>query len=263
MDFKMQKYIERESAELKRCPSRAKCPIGMLCCEASTHKNPLIPVVKKLEQEDLLWTNLHLESRVFVLKSGLYVCLATEGESRTIPFGLYGSGIAIGLMDIYLSESMSDTYYLKTLVAGEVCSVPAKVLKHHIESLPVSYFLSLVNANATNQTIASLMQTRIATHRLLQDRVLLLFFLIRHLLHQEDESFLSLPLTHSDISLLVSADRASITRTLKSLKESGSIELGRRHIEVRFDKIMREDLEEEAFQEFFTVQAPVSGATSR
>lgn len=224
-----------EEIAVSKCSSRDICPIGKVCgLLHDGDERPLFPTLLEIEKGEMLWTDLRSEQRVFIIRSGLFVCMAHFGDDeREIPFSLIGRSQAIGMAELYVKVNISDAYHLKAITSGAICSVPANALRRKLERVGGSYPQTVLSYSLTNQTTASLILSKINTLPLIRDRILALLIQLRSMSDSESESEPSFSLTHDDISVLVAADRTSTTRTLHKLRDDGLVELGYKSITLK------------------------------
>ena len=232
--MKMREYLKGEAVAVESCPMRGRCPIGSVCMAGGGQDDhPLFPTIVEVGQGDLIWTDLRSEQRVFVLRSGVYSCVAHVGSTYELPFALYGSGAAIGLAELYIPRTAADTYHLKTLVSGTVCSVLVKPLRRHLEELPGPLPQQILSRALVNMSTAALMQSMAVSKPLLRERVEFLLAVLRELSARGGSPIETLNVTHSEIAQIVASDRASVTRLLNKLEHEGVVELGYRSITVK------------------------------
>lgn len=200
---------------------------------------------------EMLWTDLRNERRVFVVRSGIFVCMAHRGnEEREVPFALFGRAQTIGMAELYVTRSISQDYHLKALTNGSICSIPVKPLRRKIEAMPHAFSQVVLACTLTNQAAASFAQSSVATHSVLRDRVLALLLRLRNLAYAEGTCERSFALTHEDISLLVASDRVSVTRVLHRLRDEGYVELGYKSVSLT-DKLIGLSRNESFFEDSF------------
>lgn len=229
----MSEFLKGEAIAAEHCPMRQCCPVGALCMARDDEGQPLLfPTVIETAPGDMLWTDLRSEQRVFVVKSGVLSLIAHVSEEWETPFALYGPGSAIGLAELYVPRCMADTYHLKALVPGKVCSFLAKPLRRHIESLPDPLPYEILSKSFVNMSAAALNQSAIVSKPLLHDRVALLLAVLQHLAALGGASTDVLHLTHDEIAQHVLSERGSVTRLLRKMEEEGSVELGYRTIKI-------------------------------
>lgn len=229
--MKMSEYLKGEVVAVENCPMRGRCPIGPVCMAGKGEADyPLFPSIVQVGQGDLMWTDLRSEQRVFILRSGVYSCVAHVGSSFETPFALYGSGAAIGLAELYIPRAAADTYHLRALVPGTVCAVLAKPLRRHLEELPAPLPQQILSRSLVNMSTAALVQSMVVSKPLLRDRVGLLLAVLRDLSARGGSACEALHVTHGEIAQLVASDRASVTRLLNKLEQEGTVELGYRSV---------------------------------
>lgn len=232
--MRMHEFLKGEAVAVENCPMRSRCPIGSVCMAGKGQgDHPLFPTIVEVAQGDLLWTDLRSEQRVFILRSGVYSCVAHVGSAFEIPFALYGSGAAIGLAELYIPRTTADTYHLRTLVSGTVCAVLAKPLRRHLEELPDPLPQQILSRSLVDMSTAALVQSMVVSKPLLHDRTTLLIAVLHELAARGGSSVEALHITHDEIARIVASDRASVTRLLNKLEQQGVVELGYRSITLK------------------------------
>lgn len=236
------KYIHMEMGSEDQCPARKGCPLGAVCGTAGEpHGRPLYPVASQVEKGELLWTNLRFENHIHVIQSGAFVSIGHTEQGREIPFALLGRGIAIGVAELYLTGELSDTYHIRNLLPGKVCSFSTNAVRQKLEATPEACMQELISSTLTNQCTSAFTQTRILSQPSLYHRILTLLLYLRDITGrtgQEDSEF---NLTHEEIGTLVSSDRVSTTRVLHKMRDDEIIELGYRSITLCVDKLIEQD----------------------
>lgn len=229
--MKIEEYLKAESSALARCPARQLCPLAELCSASKDGmRSALFPTVIDVAPGELLWTNLRFEQRVFCIRSGVFAALSDLEHDQEVPFSLYGCGQGVGFGELYLDQDVSDSYYLRALCAGQVCSMPAKAVRRCLGGLPPTYVNTLLSSVLTNVSAAAFTQARITARPLVGERVVMLLLSMADLYAREGRKLEELHLTHGELAALVASDRVSITRALHKLEADGLVELGYRSI---------------------------------
>lgn len=243
--MRMNDFLKGEAIAAQSCTMRNTCPVGALCmAESEEGCVPLFPTVIDINQGDMLWTDLRSEQRVFIVRTGVLSLVAHVCEDWETPFALYGCGAAIGLAELYVPRTTADTYHLKTLVPGKVCSFLAKPLRRHMESLPKALPYEILSRSFVSMSAAALNQSAIVSKPLLRDRIALLLAVVQNLATHGGLHTDVLHITHDEIAQLVMSDRGSVTRLLKRMEQEGAVELGYRSIKV--NESMKPGIEEAA-----------------
>lgn len=215
------------------CPARDLCPMKSLCGVTSSSDHPtLFPTLMDVEQSNLLWVDLRLEQRVFVIRSGIYSCVSNLETSREIPISLLGRGYVIGLSELYIPREIASSYYLRALTPGTVCSFSAKAVRRRLEELPPTLSNSIISCSLINLTSAAYTQVKTLSRSLAGDRIAMLLLRLRELAARENRTLETIDITHGNIASLVSSDRVSITRALHKMEEAGFVELGYRSVKL-------------------------------
>lgn len=243
--MRMKEYLKGETVAAENCSMRGLCPVGTLCmAEDEMSGPPLFPTAIDINQGDMLWTDLRTEQRVFIVKTGVLSLVAHVSKDWETPFALYGSGAAIGLAELYVPRTTADTYHLKALVPGKVCSFLAKPLRRHLEDLPKPAPEKILSKAFVNMSAAALNQCAIMSKPSLRDRVALLLAILQNLAALSGAHIDVLHITHGEIAQHVMSDRGSVTRLLNKMEQEGDVELGYRSIKV--NRSMRPGADEAA-----------------
>lgn len=230
------KYTKSELYEVEHCPSRVICPIGELCSASPKEGDiPLFPRITEVNKDSLIWTNLRHENSVHFIQSGVYSCVAHFADDWEIPFGLYGKGNVVGMVELYAPESISDDYHLKVLIPGKIYTLPGNLLRQKLESMSFAEAQQVMSGCFANVSASVYAQAKILSGKSLYNRILFLLLSIRDLANRADKDHREIPLTHEEIAQLVAADRASTTRVLKKMREDGVIELGYKTVVITYD----------------------------
>lgn len=247
-------YLKAEIAEVEHCSCRKTCPIGELCGTSwSSGIAPLFPAVINVESEELIWTNLRFENRVYIIQSGVLACMGHSEAGEEIPFALFGRGNAIGLIDIYAPSSVSGDYHIRTIVPGKICSVPAKALRRRLESLPQGHTQKILACAHASESSSAFTQTKILFRKSLQERIIALLLHLRELVQRSGRDLSVLKITHDEIALLVLSDRVSTTRVLHKMRDEGIIDLGYKSISIDEDKLDEVSGGYQVITHFYTV----------
>lgn len=244
--MRIEDYLKAESSALTCCPARRLCPLCELCCATKDSRAALFPTMIDVAQGELLWTDLRFERRVFCIRSGVFAALSDLEHDHEVPFSLYGCGQGVGFGELYLERDISNSYYLRALSAGQVCSVPAKAVRRCLEDLPAPIANTLLSGVLTNVSAAAFTQARITARPLVGERVVMLLLAVSDLYAREGRVLEELQLTHGELATLVASDRVSITRALHRLEEDGLVELGYRSIRILPALLGLEDLARES-----------------
>lgn len=231
--MRLDEFQKAEAAGIVHCPNRDLCPVGMVCGTEVSPGEILFPAVVEFEAKNLLWTDHRYEHHVFVVRDGVLASMAhlhTEGE---VPFALFGAGIGIGIADLFIPRTESNTYHMKGLMPGHICSLPNKALRRSLEHLPKEVPLKMMATSLYNQAGASLIQSILSSQPLLADRVAMLLVALMVLAKRGGWRGREIKLTHGEMAELVHADRAAVTRVLQQLEERGFIERGYKSIIVK------------------------------
>ena len=140
--MKLDDFIKGEVADANGCALRGSCPLGTICGKRLEPGDmPLVPTFLQVDRGEMLWTDLHFNPRVIVIRKGVFSCLVHVDRGRDeVPLALYGAGIAIGMAELFVPDApqkrdvaMSSMYYLRSVFAGEICVFPAGIIRKALE----------------------------------------------------------------------------------------------------------------------------------
>lgn len=229
--MRLRDFQRSEESAVNFCPTRNRCPIGSLCgLQDNEGGGRLMPTVVEYQQGDLLWTDLHYDRHVFILREGVLSCRAHLDPEGEAPLAIYGAGSPLGLADLYIGSEDINTYHLHAVVAGSICSLPPSLLKMRLETLDYETRQKMWAWTLYNQGVGTLIQSMISSRPLLVNRVTLLLIGLQTVAERSGKPCETIYLTHEEISQLVLSDRASVSRTLRALEEEGVVSLGYRSI---------------------------------
>ena len=234
-----QESIQGEIQEIEQCPTREICPLGSLCgVSRKGYGKPLFPVVRKVKKGELIWTTLRFENQVVVVRKGVYVSIGTGEQEEAVPFALLGKGNAAGLAEAYTPAEVSEYYHIRTLIEGEICTLPAKVVRRKLEELPQSVSHQIICCSFISQSISSFTQTKIVSKKSLYERILALLLYLQDMTGRQEIEHTTLEVTHEEISMLVASDRASVTRVLHKMSDDGILSIGYKSITLHNDNLV-------------------------
>lgn len=228
--MRLDEFQKAEAADIFHCPNRALCPVGMVCGRESKPGKVLFPAVVPFEAKNLLWTDFRFDQHVFIVRDGVLTSMAHLHQEGEVPFALFGAGIGIGIADLYIPREEANTYHMKGLIPGHICSLSNRALRRNLEELSSDIPLKMMATSLYNQAGASLIQSILSSQPLLGDRVAMLIIALVVLAQRGKRRGRQINLTHGDIAELVHADRAAVTRILRQLEIDGFVERGYRTI---------------------------------
>ena len=215
--------------------------------------SPLFPTIIDVEKGERLWVDMRFEQRVFVLRSGAFVCMAHGESDQELPFSIYGKGIAVGLAEIYIPRKASEYYHLRAITPGRVCSLPMKSVRHHLELMPPSYQQEVLSNVMTSQVTAMLSQVKMTSRQSYVERAL--FLLLRlYCLSDDIKKTRTIKITHSEIATLIGSDRVTATRALHKARDDEYIELGYTTVKLTDKLLSRSDIIKDVSAEFYPVE---------
>ena len=225
--MRLDDYLKGEVAEIEHCTARRLCPFGHVCGTLKSEGSvPLFPTVLEVGKGEMLWTDIRFEQRVFVIKDGLFVCIAQEAKEGELPYALYGTGIVIGAIELYAPREISSLYHLRALLPSKVCSFSLDAVKSSLNKTGSTSVQSVVSGSTLNQSCAMFLQIKVMSRQSLRDRIILQLLTIHEVLSRSRKNTRTLKITHEELAYLVGSDRVSVTRTLNALRDDGFISLG-------------------------------------
>lgn len=252
--MRLDDYLKGEAVEVEHCKVRKLCPFGEVCgMTRSAGGTPLFPTMLDVEKGEMLWTDMRFEQRVFVIKSGVFICMAQETKEGELPYAIYGSGIAIGAMELYVPREISASYYLRALLPGRVCSLPLDAVKRSLDATGPERAQMVVNGALLNQSRAMFSQVKVVARQSLRDRIILQLLTIYDVASRGGKEMRTLKITHEELAYLVGSDRVSVTRVLDTLRDEGYISLGYVSITINDSLLELEEVNEEARATFYTL----------
>lgn len=249
-------FRRAEMSAVSHCAARSYCPLSALCGTAAEEKAPLFPTVTEIAQGDVVWVDLRFEQRVCVIQTGLFSCTANLEHEHEVPFAVYGSGYAIGVNELYIERAITNSYYLRALTPGRICSFSAKILRRHLENAAAPQLGSVLSCALTNLSAATFTQLKIVSRTPLQDRIGMFLLYLRALAAREGRVLEEVNLTHGDIAALTLSDRISVTRTLHRMEEAGLVAPGYRSVRLLEGLLARDDLKRDVQTAFHIPKTP-------
>lgn len=217
--------IERRPAGSRGCAAERFCPFRTFCdLYASEETDPLHPSFYKLDKGEIFVTNPSLKNRVLVFQTGAYMSMGELNSGEEIPFAIFGQGITAGLVELYTPQTVSDTYHMRTLLPGTVCSVPATALKSKMETLSQSFSHKILCSAFTNVSTAAFTLSALKAQSFNNSRVIGLLLYLRDLSRHKESKTTTFEITHEEIALIIAANRMAVSRILKKMQEDGLIE---------------------------------------
>lgn len=247
--------VQKEFEELEQCPTRELCPFGFMCgVSRNGEGRPLLPRISRVKKGDLLWTNLRFESQVYVIRKGVFVSVGIDETEETIPYSILGKGNCVGLCEMYTPPEISEYYHIRSLVDGEICSTPAKIIKHKLQQLPQDYAQQLLCCVFVSQAASTFTQSKILSRRSLFDRILSLLLYLQDMTARRGVLQGTVEITHEEIATLVASDRVSTTRVLHKMAGEGLITIGYKSITLHNEKLEKNEQGFKAHSFFVTLK---------
>lgn len=233
-----QNSMQGEIQEIEQCPTREICPLGSLCgVSRKGYGKPLFPLVRSVDKGELVWTTLRFENQVIIVRKGVFVSVGTGEQEEAVPFALLGKGNAVGLAEAYTPSEVSDYYHIRNLIKGEICILPAKVVRRKLEEVPQAASHQLLCCSFISQSISSFTQTKIVSKKTLYEKILALLLYLQDMTSRQDIEHTTLEITHEEIAMLVVSDRASVTRVLHIMSDDGLLSIGYKSITLHNDAL--------------------------
>lgn len=265
--LKIDDYLKSNRIDADTCKIRDICPLKGFCGKPmSAHGGAVLtPSIIKVEKNGILWTDLHFDPKVLIVRKGVFACIIhAEREREEVPLGLYGAGIALGMGELFVPEPiptfdtssrdiipMSSMYYMKSLFEGEICSLPANIVSQLLEEKPPVVANQIMSCVLTNQFCSVSTMMKVVSHQSLQDRIISLLLFFREMASRNEPDIKTFHITHSELSMLVASDRVSTTRALHKIRNEGYIDLGYKSITLLPSILDRVDLLTDARTEFY------------
>lgn len=264
--MKLDDYMKGMKVDVANCKVRGICPLGKFCGTKVNDGGPVLtPSVLEINKNDILWTDLHFDPRVLIVRKGVFSCMVhADRDKEEVPLSLYGAGIAVGMGELYAPAAvpsrasggqevvpMSSTYYLRAIFNGEICSLPAGVVRQLLESLPPRAVNQILSCVLTNSFCSATTMMKVVSHQSLQDRLIALLLFFKEMANRSGNEVDTFHVTHEELSHLVASDRVSTTRALHRIRDLGLIEIGYKAIKLLPAIMERTDLVNDAATEFY------------
>ena len=215
-----------ELQKLRACPTRSMCPFRDICAASSESSGRLIyPMVVNAQRGDLFWGTRFSESRALVFKSGVFLSAGYSNQGGEVPFCLYGPGNSVGFTDMFTAEAIRSSYYVRTLLNGEVCSFSADVVAKELERFSHDYVQDLAISTLMSQCAGAFSISMIRHQKSVSDKVVAFLYCLNDLTSRIGTSQTEFKITHEDIAAIVGANRATTTRVLNNLVTSNLVEM--------------------------------------
>ena len=244
--------IQGEIREIEQCPTREVCPLGSLCGVSRKGYGSPFPRGPQSgkRRAHLDYSQVRKPGRR--RSEGVFVSIGTGEQEEAVPFALLGKGNAAGLAEAYTPSEVSEYYHIRTLIEGEICTLPAKVVRRKLEELPQVTSHQVICCSFISQSISSFTQTKIVSKKSLYERILALLLYLQDMTSRQDVEHTTLEITHEEISMLVASDRASVTRVLHKMSGDGILSIGYKSIMLHNDKLAKHRAEHDSHICFVT-----------
>lgn len=85
--MKLDDYMKGMKVDVANCKVRGVCPLGKFCGSKVGEKGAaLIPSVLQIKKGDILWTDLHFDPRVLIIRKGIFACMVhADREKEEVP----------------------------------------------------------------------------------------------------------------------------------------------------------------------------------
>lgn len=220
------------------CPAARLCPFKTVCVlYADASSEPLRPRQITSEKGQTQVVNPGSDQLVYVFQSGFY---AIEGEAEPgtkMPFALYGEGIVAGVVELYATRRVSDTYNIYTLLPGKVCALHSEDVRTKLASLPAEHAQRMISCGLMNQFSAIFALMRIRERSYIYDQIIALFNFFMEFIPAHGMKETILELTQEEVASIINANRMAVSRVLRKMQEDGLIECSYKTIMVTRDAL--------------------------
>lgn len=226
------------NAHKETCPAASICSfktICAVCADAAT--DPIQPQMHQVEKGDILVVNPDTDVVAYVFQSGFYGIYGEAEPGIEVPFAIYGKGVVAGVVELYAPRRVSNTYDVRVLIPGTVCSLPAGELRKKLKILPYEYAQRIICCALMNQFSSVFALMRIRGRTYIYDQILSLFSYFKDLSSNGQDEPLTFEITQEEIAGIINANRMAVSRVLKKLQEDGLIEYSYKSI-----TLLHEDL---------------------
>ncbi len=165
---------------------------------------------------------------LFVIKAGRIKLVKTDADGSEILVDIRKAGDFIG--ETFLSEESDYPLTAECVEDSLLCGFSRERFERLVTAHPKIGLQIMRNMSERISWLTSRVGGLSATH--LEDR---LFAVLSTVAHEhgtpiEGGLMIEFPLTHEELSFLVGAHRVSVTKALKSLRESGKVTLAGKHL---------------------------------
>lgn len=215
------------------CLAARICPFKTICAyyaDAST--DPLHPSSQFANKGEVQVVNPGEDQLVYVFQSGFFTIYGEAEPGIEVPFAIYGEGIVAGVIELYATTRVSETYNIHTLLPGYVCTLHSDEIRKKLETLPFEYAQRIISSALMNQfsSVFSLMRIRGRTY--IYDQIVSLFNYFTEFTPHNGSRYLVLEITQEEIASIVSANRMAVSRVLKKMQDDGLIESSYKSISI-------------------------------
>lgn len=211
-----------------------ECPIRDICyssfaCSPDNAKRGLSPYsFLNFEKGEMIFYGENVEQSVLIIQTGLAVAFNFQPNGEIMVIGIIGPGVMIGEMEAIFQVKYP--YTIKALSPVTVCKLYGAHLVQLVKEN--SAYLSQVLASIENNDHSLGRQLWIMNAQRVQERLRRALIIMANFRAYSGEDLI-LPLTHSDLALLINTDRSTVTRCLKRLEKEDFLQLGYQSITVK------------------------------
>lgn len=202
------------------------CPFAVVCeTAAARNGNPLGRIIKAQTSQTIVYPKEVLSGRSFVVLTGAYSLMVNKGNGNEEHLAVFGKGDMICFSGGDPASIIDQAHYLRTLIPGILCIISNESIKKYEGELSCGGQVSF-SANALKRQMNSvLLYKYIVCIRDMHDRLLLMLYFLSHLVRDRMEFSPKIEITHSSLSTLIQAERASVTKMLHRIENEGYIEI--------------------------------------
>ncbi|MCR2035751.1 Crp/Fnr family transcriptional regulator [Adlercreutzia mucosicola] len=230
--MKSSDMIDRTRYEALHCPVRQFCPLAFLCAKRLHDGRHLLPAIAEVGYHEMVWTDLTVRRRVYVVRRGLLVNKCFVNNGVEVPQALFAPGSVAGIPDIYVPYVASDFYFFVGLVPGQLCDFDGEVVRSQIDALGVPEAQMVLSRISLNCTTSMYGQSLTFAHPRAREKVVSVLLRLESAFARCADFTGEVPIAHDDVAFLAGLERATASRELKALAKEGLIGLGYRRIDV-------------------------------
>lgn len=207
------------------CKAAHICPFKTLCALfVDAAASPLEPQAQTVNKGEVLAVNPGHDQLVYIFKSGFFSIYGEAEPGVEVPFAIYGEGVVAGMVELYTTKKVSDTYNISCLLPGEVCVLHSQAIRSKLATLPYEYAQRIVCSGLMNQFSAVFSLMRIRGRTYIYDQIVALLNYFIEFSSLDDTHSIALEITQEEIANIIGANRMAVSRVLRKLQEDGLLE---------------------------------------